>query len=76
MIRFPHFHWFTYRKGLLPERSDWFCLLRRCRCGKQQYESFNTFGTGHWHDVNDPAGCQPWEFSDIMRSAKMNDFKL
>lgn len=68
--RWCHF-WETNLSATKPDRTDWFCHLRKCEiCNKVEYESFNIFGDKKWHDIYDTTGCWDSEYKEILKSAK------
>lgn len=62
--------WHEINPAVRPDRSDWWCVLRHCRCRRVQYKSFGICGTGRWHDLADPSGCWASEHLDILKSAR------
>lgn len=57
----PHFHfWTEIFPAVRPDRRDWFCQLRHCRCGEIQYNAFALCGDKKWHNIEDKTGCM-WD---------------
>lgn len=70
LVRRMHVHCWKLTTGTRPDRSDWFCHFRSCRCGRVEYHAFAVFGDKQWHDINDRTGCMSWEHPQLMASAR------
>ena len=72
MVRRCHIHRWTDIIGSRPDRTDWACWLRSCRCGKVQYRSLREpIALSKWYDLDDDSGpANQWELPELRKSAQ------